>query len=53
MDESNRLPQILVVDDDPDTVTILARHLEREGFVPLEASSGPECLKWCSSRMWT
>jgi DNA-binding response OmpR family regulator len=45
MDESTQLPQILVVDDDPDTVTILARHLEREGFVPIEASSGPECLK--------
>jgi DNA-binding response OmpR family regulator len=45
MDDANRPPQILVVDDDPDTVSILARHLEREGFVPLEASSGADCLK--------
>jgi two-component system cell cycle response regulator len=44
MDESTRLPRILVVDDDPDTVAILARHVQREGFVPLEASSGTECL---------
>jgi two-component system cell cycle response regulator len=35
----------MVVDDDPDTVSILARHLQREGFVPLEANSGVECLK--------
>ena len=35
----------MVVDDDPDTVSILARHLQREGFVPVEASSGVECLK--------
>ncbi len=45
MDESTRPPQIMVVDDDPDTVSILSRHLQREGFVPLEASSGAECLK--------
>jgi DNA-binding response OmpR family regulator len=45
MDEPNRPPQILVVDDDQDTIAILARHLEREGFVPIEASSGAQCLK--------
>jgi DNA-binding response OmpR family regulator len=45
MDETTRPAQIMVVDDDPDTVSILARHLEREGFVPLAASSGSECLK--------
>ena len=45
MDEPNRPPQILVVDDDQDTVAILARHLEREGFVPIEANSGAQCLK--------
>ncbi len=37
--------QIMVVDDDPDTVTILARYLQREGFATLEALSGPQCLK--------
>jgi DNA-binding response OmpR family regulator len=45
MDEPIRAPQILVVDDDQDTVAILARHLEREGFVPIEANSGAQCLK--------
>src|SRR6266851_4996172 len=45
MSEQNRLPQIMVVDDDQDTVAILSRHLQREGFVAIEASSGAECLK--------
>lgn len=45
MDESTRQPQIMVVDDDQDTVTILSRHLQREGFVPIEANSGAQCLK--------
>ena len=35
----------MIVDDDPDTVSILARHLEREGFVAIEAGSGAQCLK--------
>jgi two-component system cell cycle response regulator len=45
MDEATRPAQILVVDDDPDTVSILCRHLQREGFVPIEATSGEQCLK--------
>jgi len=45
MDEPIKAPQIMVVDDDQDTVAILARHLQREGFVPIEANSGAECLK--------
>ena len=45
MEEPIRAPQIMVVDDDQDTVAILARHLQREGFVPIEASSGAQCLK--------
>ncbi len=40
-----KLPQIMVVDDDVDTVSILARHLQREGFVAIGAVSGAECLK--------
>jgi len=40
-----KLPQIMVVDDDADTVSILARHLQREGFLAIEAVSGAECLK--------
>jgi DNA-binding response OmpR family regulator len=39
------IAQIMVVDDDPDTVTILARYLQREGFATLEALSGSQCLK--------
>jgi DNA-binding response OmpR family regulator len=35
----------MVVDDDHDTVAILARHLQREGFVAIEANSGAQCLK--------
>ncbi len=35
----------MVVDDDQDTFAILARHLQREGFVPIEANSGALCLK--------
>ena len=45
MDETTRPPQIMIVDDDQDTVAILSRHLEREGFVPIQANSGAECLK--------
>jgi two-component system, cell cycle response regulator len=43
--DANKLPQIMVVDDDPDTVSILSRHLQREGFAPIEATSGAECLR--------
>jgi DNA-binding response OmpR family regulator len=45
MEQANSIPQIMVVDDDPDTVSILARHLQREGFVAIEAISGAECLR--------
>lgn len=41
-DDSKR---IMVVDDDPDTLAILARYIRREGFVVVEASSGAECLR--------
>jgi len=44
-DPTNSIAQIMVVDDDPDTVTILARYLQREGFATIEAFSGPQCLK--------
>src|ERR1700751_1077058 len=45
VEQSARLPQIMVVDDDADTVSILARHLQREGFVAIEAISGAECIR--------
>jgi DNA-binding response OmpR family regulator len=40
-----RIAQIMVVDDDPDTVSILARHLQREGYAAIEAVSGLDCLR--------
>jgi DNA-binding response OmpR family regulator len=45
MDQAKRAASIMVVDDDPDTSLILVRHLEREGFVPIAANSGAECLR--------
>jgi DNA-binding response OmpR family regulator len=45
MEQPQRVPRIMVVDDDPDTISILARHLQREGFVAIEAVSGAECLR--------
>ena len=50
MDEAKRSAQILIVDDDPDTVSILARHLEREGYAPVGVNSGAECLKLLQDR---
>jgi CheY-like chemotaxis protein len=44
-DQIRPLAQIMVVDDDPDTVTVLSRYLQREGFAPIEAMSGPQCLR--------
>lgn len=45
MDPNKRPEKIMVVDDDPDTALILTRHLEREGFVPIEANSGSDCFR--------
>ncbi len=39
------IARIMVVDDDPDTVTVLSRYLQREGFATVEALSGAQCLK--------
>jgi DNA-binding response OmpR family regulator len=44
MEQAQQVPRIMVVDDDPDTVSIVAHHLQREGFVAVEAVSGSECL---------
>ena len=35
----------MVVDDDADTVAVLCHHLRREGFSPIPARSGADCLK--------
>ncbi|HVN91836.1 MAG TPA: response regulator [Candidatus Binataceae bacterium] len=45
MEQLRQTAQIMVVDDDPDTVSALARHLQREGYVAVEAISGSECLR--------
>src|SRR5579875_335667 len=45
MNRRTQPARIMVVDDDPDTVDILSRHLQREGFVAIEAPSGADCLR--------
>jgi DNA-binding response OmpR family regulator len=45
MKQDPQCPRIMVVDDDPDTLTILSRHIRREGLAVIEASSGDECLR--------
>ncbi len=45
MEKPPHVPQIMVVDDDPDTVSILARHVRREGYHAIEVTSGLECLR--------
>ena len=45
MEGAKKPARIMVVDDDADTLTILSRHLQREGFAAIEASSGAECLR--------
>ena len=44
MKQDKHSPLILVVDDDPDSLSILARHIRREGLTVMGASSGTECL---------
>src|SRR6185312_8484434 len=41
----SRTPQIMVVDDDPDSLAILGRYVRREGLLVVEACSGTECLR--------
>jgi DNA-binding response OmpR family regulator len=43
--KGQRLAHIMVVDDDPDTVAIVSRYLQREGFTAVPACSGAECLR--------
>jgi two-component system cell cycle response regulator len=45
MNRKSTPPRILVGDADPDTLTILSRYLQREGFVAIEAPSGADCLR--------
>jgi DNA-binding response OmpR family regulator len=50
MEKPQRPAHVMVVDDDPDTVAILARHVQREGYVAIEAASGIECLRMLRDR---
>jgi two-component system cell cycle response regulator len=45
MNRRSNPARILVVDDDPDTVFILSRYLQREGFVAIEALCRADCLR--------
>ncbi len=45
MSESGGRARIMVVDDDQDVLIVLAHYLRREGFQPIEAASGRECLR--------
>jgi DNA-binding response OmpR family regulator len=45
MEQAESRGRIMVVDDDADTVAVLSHYLRREGFTPIEASSGAECLR--------
>ena len=42
---AERTPRVLVVDDDRSALDILTRLLEKEGFTPLSADSGPRALE--------
>lgn len=43
--EAQPAAMILIVDDDPDTVSILSHHVQREGYTAIEAGSGPDALR--------
>jgi putative two-component system response regulator len=45
MKQEERRAMIMVVDDDPDSLSVLARYIRREGLTVVEASSGAECLE--------
>ena len=44
------LKEVLVIDDDPQARQLIARHLQREGFSPILASSGSEGLALARQR---
>lgn len=44
------LNDVLVIDDDPQARQLIARHLQREGFTPVLASSGSEGLALARQR---
>lgn len=45
MSDDKRNARIMIVDDDPHTLEILRRWLQREGYVTVSAEDGPSCLQ--------
>jgi DNA-binding response OmpR family regulator len=45
MKRDRHSPLIMVVDDDADSLSVLTRHIRREGLTVVGASSGTECLQ--------
>jgi DNA-binding response OmpR family regulator len=43
--KQNDRARILIVDDDPNTLEILRRWLQREGYAIISADNGPSCLE--------
>jgi DNA-binding response OmpR family regulator len=50
MKQDEHCPEIMVVDDDPDTLSVLARYIRREGFAVVLVPSGTECLRLVKER---
>ena len=44
MTQDEHCTEIMVVDDDPDALSILVRYIKREGFAAVEACCGAQCL---------
>jgi DNA-binding response OmpR family regulator len=45
MSAESRTPVILVVDDDPSSLDVAARLLERQGYRTRRAANGPQCIE--------
>ena len=41
------MPKILIVDDEPNIVTIISRYAQREGYDIVTASDGREAIDKC------
>ncbi|HZR24740.1 MAG TPA: response regulator [Vicinamibacterales bacterium] len=42
-------PTVLIIDDDPDLVRLMAKFLKLEGFAPVSAANGREALAYLQS----
>ncbi len=39
------MPKVLIVDDDPDNIELMARFLKKRGFEIVEAGNGPQAIE--------